>query len=65
MPPRPYDSVKRLTRGKSNFSKIETVEQLKDIFKKRLLRGYFEYIQEKIMVWQVQCDSAIKRECSG
>ena len=31
--------------------KIETVEQLGDIFTKGLLRGSFEYLQKNIMGW--------------
>ena len=31
--------------------KIETVEQLGDIFTKGLLRGSFEYLRKKIMGW--------------
>ena len=31
--------------------RIETVEQLGDIFTKVLLKGFFEYLRKKIMGW--------------
>ena len=40
-----------INKREINLLKIETVEQLGGIFTKVLLRGSFEYLRKKIVVW--------------
>ncbi len=51
MQSRQFGFVKRFSREISNWTKINTVEQLGDIFTKGLTRVVFGYLQKKIMGW--------------